>query len=83
MHLGGAIFLEGKPAHSLGLWKVEEGVGKEPGVSVDRGQSHWLCGGVWEHSGSSLGKAVLPCSFLGTALWTVPAMGTPGSSQAC
>lgn len=47
------------------------------------GRSHLLCRDVWEHGGSSLGEAVLPCSFLATALWTVPAMGTPGSSQPC
>lgn len=56
MHLGGAIFLEGKPAHSLGLWKVEEGVGKEPGVSVDRGHTGFagVCGSTVEAAWAKL-----------------------------
>lgn len=74
MYLSGAIFLGGKPAHSLGLWRVEEGLGKEPGVSVGRGVTLALQGCVgaqWKQPGQScpslllLGHSPLDCACHG------------------
>lgn len=46
MYLGGAIFPGGKPAHSLGLCREEEGLSNESGVSVDKGVTLALQGCV-------------------------------------
>lgn len=74
MYLGGAIFPGGKPAHTLGLCREEEGLSKEPGVPVDTGVTLALLGRVgaqWEQPGQGcpslllLGHNSLDCACHG------------------